>query len=169
MPAKRSTNFKKKPSRGRRSPSFVGLAPSSQHASTTKSRNRAYNTKAERMLQKALREARLRFRVHARELPGCPDIVFSKEQVVVFCDGDFWHGRHWAKRSLRLKSGSNARYWLDKIRYNMARDKRQKNALQRAGWLVIRLWETDVVLDPKTAAERVAKALSRSRHRHRSI
>ncbi|MGH2544322.1 MAG: DUF559 domain-containing protein, partial [Ardenticatenaceae bacterium] len=79
----------------------------------------------------------------------------------VFCDGDFWHGRNWKARYPRLKAGSNARYWVHKIRYNISRDKRQTRELRTAGWTVIRLWETDILRDPIECAMQVLRMLRR--------
>lgn len=159
MPAKRSTNFKVQSSPQRRgaAPSFAGRRPSSLTASTVKGRNRFKNTQAELELRGALSHLGLRFRLHVKSLPGKPDFVFSKPRVAVFCDGDFWHGRNWKARRSRLEKGSNADYWLDKIAYNIARDKRQTRQLEHAGWLVIRIWETDVLRNPGEAAERVQR------------
>src|SRR5439155_7828808 len=163
MPAKRSTNLKVRSSRQRAgdAPSFVGRRATSLFASAVKRRNRSKNTRAELKLRRALSHLGLTFRLHVRSLPGKPDFVFSRARVAVFCDGDFWHGRNWPTRRSRLEKGSNADYWLHKIRYNIARDKRQTRQLKLAGWLVIRVWETDVLRDPGEAAERVRKLIRR--------
>lgn len=166
MPAKRSTNLKKQSSRQRlaKVPSYSGLEPASRSASRTKSRNRSANTRAELQLRKALSSLGLRYRLHVARLPGRPDVVFTRSRVAVFCDGDFWHGRNWRARLSRLKAGTNADYWIDKIRYNMARDKRQTRQLQIAGWAVVRVWETDVLEDPIARARQVVR-LVRKRSR----
>jgi DNA mismatch endonuclease (patch repair protein) len=113
------------------------------------------------MLRKALSQSGLRYKVQVRSLPGRPDVVFSRAQVAVFCDGDFWHGRNWRARRARLIRGSNADYWVHKISYNIARDKRQTRELERAGWVVVRVWETDVLRSPSSVVEKVRKALKR--------
>src|SRR6184192_535308 len=161
MPAKRSTNLKKSSSGQRLCPvpSFAGRAPSSSRASVVKSRNRSKDTRAEVLLRKALTQHGLRYRIHVSSLPGRPDIVFSRPQIAVFCDGDFWHGRNWRARRSRLNRGANADYWTQKIRYNIDRDRRQTRELERAGWVVVRLWETDVLRSPRSAVRRVKEAL----------
>lgn len=98
---------------------------------------------------------------------GKPDMVFRRERVAVFCDGDFWHGRDWRHRSRKLGTGTNASYWLEKIRSNMRRDRRIDRALARAGWQVVRLWETDILKDPSTCAARVEAVLRRIRRLQR--
>jgi DNA mismatch endonuclease (patch repair protein) len=126
-----------------------------------KSRNRSVDTKAELQLRKALSKLGLRYRLHIARLPGRPDVVFTRSRVAVFCDGDFWHGRNWRARRSHLRSGSNSKYWIDKIRYNIARDKRQMRQLQRTGWVVLRIWETDVLEDPPAVARRILRVVEK--------
>lgn len=87
--------------------------------------------------------------------------------MVVFCDGDFWHGRHWARRRSRLLRGANAAYWLEKIRYNMLRDRRQTRMLMASGWHVVRLWETDILSDIDAAVATVTSVLFAQRRKSR--
>jgi DNA mismatch endonuclease (patch repair protein) len=97
----------------------------------------------------------LRFRKNVETMPGKPDLVFSGARVVVFCDGDFWHGREWPFLRERLEQRANASYWIAKIESNIQRDQRHTAQLEEAGWHVIRLWETDIKRDVSAAAERV--------------
>ena len=122
-------------------------------------RNTARGTRCEMVLCAELRRMRLRFSRNVASLPGKPDIVFVEQQVAVFCDGDFWHGRKWSVRKGRLARGSNAKYWVSKIEANVARDKRHRAKLRRAGWRIIRLWESDILKDPEVAAGKVLDAL----------
>jgi DNA mismatch endonuclease (patch repair protein) len=141
-------------------PRFDRLRPSSAGASRIKRRNKARGTEAELALRRQLWTLGLRYRLHARDLPGKPDIVFRRKRVAVFVDGDFWHGRHWEERRSKLASGHNAGYWLAKIGYNRDRDRHNTTLLETAGWRVIRLWETDVKRAPQEAAAIVHAALS---------
>ena len=86
----------------------------------------------------------------------------KKERVVVFVDGDFWHGRNWRQRKKKLKEGSNPEYWAAKIQANIDRDRRQEEELSEAGWTVVRLWETDILDDPAAAAEQIALTLKKA-------
>jgi DNA mismatch endonuclease (patch repair protein) len=180
MPAKRSTNLKRKlryaariggEHHGKRlkkrtkAPSFAKLQSSSQNASRSKKANRAKNTLPELVLRRELQRHGLKCRQHVTDLPGKPEIVFDAEKVVVFCDGDFWPGRNWKARESRLMLGANADYWTAKIRYNILRDKAQTRILRKAGWQVLRLWETDIKRAPQTAAAVILKLLA-SRHSH---
>lgn len=116
--------------------------------STTKERSeqmrkiRATNTKAEVQLRKALYALGYRYRINVKKLPGKPDIVFRKYKVAVFVDGEFWHGHNWAHRKKKLKA--NRGFWIPKIERNMQRDQEVNQALHKAGWTVIRLWEQQV-------------------------
>src|SRR5450755_556474 len=85
----------------------------SEQRSYTMSRIRSRNTKPELVVRKLAHSRGLRFRIHGRRLPGCPDLVFATAKVAVFIDGDFWHG--W--RFPRWKSKLSA-YWEIKITGN---------------------------------------------------
>ena len=92
-------------------------------------------------------------------MPGNPDIVFMRARVAVFCDGDFWHGRNWPQLRKQLARRANPDYWLAKITYNMRRDLRLRRQLRRAGWTIVRCWESQIRENPARQAGRVAKAL----------
>lgn len=79
-----------------------------------------------------------------RSLPGCPDIVFPRVKVAIFCDGDFWHGRDWEERKAKLGQGTNSRYWIAKIARNMERDAENQERLETRGWRVLRFWESEI-------------------------
>ncbi len=82
-----------------------------------------------------------------------------RARVAVFCDGDFWHGRHLEERLLRLAEGHNAGYWVAKIGGNVDRDQRNTLTLEALGWRVLRLWESEILRDPEAAADCVAAAV----------
>lgn len=146
-----------------KAPSFKGLKPASEVASRVKSANRRKDTLHEVLLRSHLWRLGLRFRKNVTALPGKPDIVFSGAKVVVFCDGDFWHGRNWQSRQEKLSRGTNSAYWLAKIASNIERDARNTALLKKAGWRVIRLWETDVKRDPVVAAMHIKKVVAARR------
>jgi len=148
-----------------RAPSFEGFEPSSPGSSRAKKANRKTNTAHERELQRALRGVGLRFQTHRVDLPGKPDIVFPREKLAVFCDGDFWHGRHWLQLRRALLRRANAAYWVAKIGANRARDVRIGRALRREGWAVIRVWETDIRQDSESVASALHRRLESLRRR----
>ncbi len=116
-------------------------------------------------MRSALWRMGLRFRKNVSSLPGKPDIVFSRARVVVFCDGDFWHGRNWPQLQAQLQRGSNPQYWVPKIAYNMERDSLITQALLDAGWTVLRLWEKDIEADLQASVKTVVALLDLSRAR----
>lgn len=105
----------------------------------------------------------MRFRVHSSELIGRPDLVFARSRVVLFVDGDFWHGRavrlHGSRAYRWLFRSSNRAFWVKKIRENIRRDDLVTRMLREEGWRVIRLWESSVLRDPALAAARVASVI----------
>jgi DNA mismatch endonuclease (patch repair protein) len=140
-------------------PRYTSFTPGSETASRIKRRNRSKNTSPELQLRRALWRLGLRYRTHADDLPGKPDVVFRRARVVVFCDGDFWHGRDWRKLQKKLEGSANSAYWLPKIARNRQRDQEQTAELRGQGWHVVRLWEGEVKADPAAAALRVAEAV----------
>ena len=99
------------------------------------------DTRPELILRKALWRKNHRYRVNYKMLPGRPDIVFTKYRVVVFCDGDFWHGHNWALRgmsSLEEELDKYSDYWKNKILRNIERDRENNQALLALGWTVLR-------------------------------
>jgi DNA mismatch endonuclease, patch repair protein len=146
-----------------RAPSYKGFKPASENASKSKKSNRNVQTENEKVLCRELRRLGLYFRMNTPGLPGKPDIVFRSARLVVFCDGDFWHGRNWQSLRQSLNKGTNSVYWLAKIRSNMLRDLRQTKSLKQQGWAVIRVWETDVKHDPSGTAKLIKRVVTRRR------
>jgi DNA mismatch endonuclease, patch repair protein len=128
-----------------------------------RSASRKKDTRCELVLRRELWSRSLRYRLHVAELHGRPDIVFPRERVVVFCDGDFWHGRDLECRLAKLSRGHNSAYWVAKVQCNVARDLENQRVLEAAGWTVVRVWETDVLRTPGHTADRVAKILANLR------
>lgn len=147
------------PSTTLKNPSFKGLKPASEVASRSKRANSAQNTKPEILLRRAMWRLGLRYRINVSTLPGKPDVVLSGARLVIFCDGDFWHGRYWESRREKLRQGWNADYWIAKIQKNMQRDLRNTALLEASGWYVLRLWESDITKDPRSNAKQVQRIL----------
>src|SRR4051812_5651487 len=97
-------------------PRYQGLKPASRAASErARASSKKSGTRCEVALASALRRLRLAPARCVASLPGQPDLVFARQRLVVFCDGDFWHGRGLARRLERLSAGHNAGYWVEKI------------------------------------------------------
>lgn len=112
------------------------------HSPTARSRNmaaiRATNTRPEMILRRALHAEGFRFRLHARDLPGRPDVVLPKHRVAIFVHGCFFHGHEC--HTFRWPT-TRAQFWREKIDGNRERDARQLEALKAAGWRVLTVWE----------------------------
>ena len=100
-----------------------------------------------------MHKAGLRFRLHDRRLPGCPDLVLRKHHTAVFVHGCFWH-RH-IGCPLTTSPKSNLEFWQQKFDGNVRRDRRNTELLEAAGWRVICVWECELRY-PSKLAERIA-------------
>jgi DNA (cytosine-5)-methyltransferase 1 len=118
--------------------------------SETMSRIRSESTGPEVAFQKALRKAGIRsFRICDTNLPGKPDLVLPGKKLVIFIDGDLWHGHQYALRGhvsvqAQFSEVHNARYWSIKLSKNVERDFKNTALLLESGWRVLRFWESDI-------------------------
>lgn len=119
-------------------------------------RIRSKGTTPERIVERELRRHRVYFASHVKTIIGKPDIVFRKKGVAVFIDSDFWHGN--PKRFIPPKT--NVRYWRNKIKRNIERDKSVNLALKKDGWKVIRLWTYDIKLNLDKCIKKILKAIN---------
>ena len=115
-----------------------------QASSAARGASHKYDTKPELYLRRSLWQSGFRYRINVRDLPGKPDIVFRKKRIVIFCDGDFWHGKNWKTSRKKILRGSNSEYWINKIERNILRDKLITRKLRKTGWTVLRFWESDI-------------------------
>jgi len=120
------------------------------------------NTKPERDLRLALHARGLRYRLHAKNLVGRPDLVFPKYRAVVFVHGCFWH-RHEGCRYANTPA-TRPEFWRAKFAANVTRDKRVEAELQAAGWWVATVWECELRTEDgvSSAADRIADWLKRA-------
>ncbi len=84
-----------------------------------------------------------RFRLHRRDLPGKPDLVFPSRRKVIFVHGCFWH-LHGRCREGRIPK-SRQSYWRPKLEGNRERDARSRRKLARLGWACLVIWECETV------------------------
>lgn len=101
------------------------------------------NTKPELLMRRTLFALGLRYRLHDKKLIGRPDIVFRKSKVVVFVDGDWWHGRNYEQNHAKYTP-----FWQEKIKTNMERDIKVNTKLESDGWHVFRIWQKDLEKEP---------------------
>ena len=119
------------------------------------SRIRSRDTGIEKKTAHLLRKNK----IHYRRFPkvfGSPDFAVEKK-VLVFCDGDFWHGYRYSKKKKPPK-----KFWRDKIERNMKRDRKVTRKLRADGWSVVRLWEHDIEKNPGLCLRRILKKIKSS-------
>ncbi len=116
---------------------------------------RSKDTKPEMTVRRLVHAMGYRFRLHVRNLPGCPDIVLPKHRKVIFVHGCFWHG-HTCPRG--APPASNAKFWKEKIAKNRERDDRAEKRLKEEGWKVLSIWECETH-NAASLAKRISRFL----------
>lgn len=112
------------------------------------------NTNIELILRKELFKRGYRYKIKNNQF-GKPDFVFPTQKVAVFCDGDFWHGKDYRKENKNYK-----KFWKDKIKLNMKRDKEVNRKLNKENWTVLRFWKTDILRNLLKCADLIENNLS---------
>ena len=118
------------------------------------SRIRSKNTKPELKLMKALRDKKIWFTRHRKDVFGKPDVVFKRKKVAVFVDSDFWHGRKHLPKS-------NQDFWIAKFERNRKRDIEVNTKLAEQGWVVIRLSDEEVKKNIEECLEKIFKTIGK--------
>jgi len=119
------------------------------------SKIRSENTKVERLIFRELRRRGIYFQKHYKKVRGKPDIALPSKKKAIFIDGDFWHGRNFPKQRKRLPK----KYWLAKIENNARNDRRNRLALRRVGWKILRVWEKETIKDPEKVMKKIINFL----------
>lgn len=117
------------------------------------------NTKPEMTVRRLTHTMGYRYRLHRKELPGKPDLVFPSRRKVIFVHGCFWHG-HDCRRGARTPK-TNRDYWQAKIGRNKARDEKSRTSLSAAQWDVLTIWECEIK-EPSVLKRRIARFLNRA-------
>ncbi|MEY9562246.1 very short patch repair endonuclease [Sinorhizobium fredii] len=118
------------------------MPETAQHRSWTMSQVKSKDTSPEMTVRRLLHSMGYRYRLHGKNLPGKPDLVFAGRKKVIFIHGCFWHG-HDCKRGARIPS-TRQDYWLAKVGRNKERDARNVSSLEQAGWSVLTVWECEL-------------------------
>lgn len=103
------------------------------------SRIRDKNTKPEIIVRQLVRQMGIGYRLHVKDLPGKPDLVFRKHKKIIFVHGCFWH-MHACKYG-RVVPKTNAEFWQAKRLSNKLRDTKNKKELKKLGWSILVIWE----------------------------
>ncbi|WP_223481241.1 MULTISPECIES: very short patch repair endonuclease [unclassified Pseudomonas] len=110
-----------------------------EHRSKIMSMIKSKNTKPEMLVRSVCHEMGLRYRLHRKDLPGTPDLVFPRHRLCIFVHGCFWHRHPGCKYAYTPKSRLD--FWLPKLARNVERDLAAQQALQALGWRVAIIWE----------------------------
>lgn len=119
------------------------------------------NTKPELTLRRRLHRLGYRFRLHRKDLPGRPDLVFPSKGKVIFVHGCFWHSHDC--RYGQVVPRTNAEFWSEKRKRTMERDAQQLAELRALGWSVLVIWECEL-RDVDTAVSRAVEFLEKQSH-----
>jgi len=120
--------------------------------------NKKRDSKPELFVRRLLHALGYRYRLHARDLPGSPDIVFRSRHKVIFVHGCFWHQHPDARCPLRTHPRSNIQYWRPKLSRNRERDKENEKKLADIGWTYLTVWECELK-EPAVLRARLVKFL----------
>ena len=115
------------------------------------------NTRPEIFVRRLLHSLGFRFRLHGKDLPGSPDIVFRSRKKVVFVHGCFWHRHQGCTKSATPKTRTD--FWNTKFQANEARDATVQNMLLKMGWEYLIVWECELN-EPKLLSQKLCKFLS---------
>ncbi len=126
----------------------------SERRSWNMSRIRGRDTAPEMLLRSLLHRAGFRFRLHAKQLPGRPDVVLPRYRTAIFVHGCFWH-RHPGCRNATSPT-TRREFWQEKFEGNVSRDARNRAALEAAGWTVLTVWECELKADAEGVVRRLA-------------
>jgi DNA mismatch endonuclease (patch repair protein) len=115
------------------------------------------DSKPEIVVRRLAHRLRYRFRLHRRDLPGTPDMVFPILRKIIFVHGCFWHRHRGCNRTTTPKT--RKAFWADKFKSNIERDKVKQRQLKALGWDVLVIWECQT-FDLTNLAERLSSFLS---------
>ena len=135
------------------------LTPAQRRKNMQRVRNK--DSQIEWQLRRALWHAGLRYRKNVREVFGCPDVVFLRVKVAVFCDSEFWHGYDWENRKHDFKSRQE--FWIPKIERNMARDREVNARLAAEGWTVLRFFGKEIKRNVDECVRIIAEVVARKK------
>lgn len=115
-----------------------------EHRSWTMSQVRGKDTSPEIAVRRLVRELGFGYRLHAKDLPGKPDLVFRGRRKAIFVHGCFWHRHPDPACKLARLPKSNVDFWETKLTNNFERDKRNEAALRTRGWKTMTVWECQI-------------------------
>lgn len=121
--------------------------------------NTKKDTSIEVFFRKALWHRNVRFRKNCMHILGTPDIAIKKYRLIVFLDGDFWHGRDY--HGVR----NHKKFWDEKIKRNRERDLEYTIRLRDEGWIVLRFWESEIRNDLDRCVDTVVETIDKAKRK----
>ena len=117
------------------------------------SRIRSKNTKIDIRMKKIISSIGCKYEMYPKMF-GSPDFLIRQKGIVIFCDGDFWHGYKYGSGKKPAK-----KFWRHKIESNMKRDRRVSRFLRSEGWSVLRFWEHDIEKRPEVCKRKLLRKI----------
>ena len=102
-----------------------------------------------------LKKNKIFFQNHYSKIAGKPDIAIPSKKIAVFIDGDFWHGYRFESWKRRIPK----KYWREKIKNNILRDRNKRAFLRRRGWKIMRIWGHEILKKTEKTLEKIAEFL----------
>lgn len=124
-------------------------------------------TKIEVLFAQLLTQSGVRYTKNDKTVFGCPDFCFRGSKIVIFLDGDFWHGHDWENRKSDHKS--NIDFWIKKIERNIQRDKDVNETLINTGWKVLRFWESDIKKNPAECLNQALRLINEQNKNNKNM
>ncbi len=122
------------------------------------SRIRSKNTKPEKILRSLLHKQGYRFRIHRKDLPGKPDIIFPSKKIAIYVHGCFWHFHNDCPEGKIPKT--NSQFWELKFDKNIKRDKKHLREMHRNKWKTLVVWECQIEKRPEHILKKIIKTLN---------
>ncbi len=132
---------------------------SKERRSENMRRIRSTGMKPEMLVRRLSHALGYRHRLHRKELPGKPDLVYPGRRKVIFVHGCFWHQHADPSCKIARRPKSNLDYWIPKLERNMERDVRNQEELRASGWEVMTVWECEAREAQKQGPEKLAARL----------
>ena len=135
------------------------LPPKNDAIKHTMCSNTSKDTSIEILLRRAIYRRGIRYRKNVKSILGEPDIAIKKYKLLVFCDGDFWHG------NIYQGVKTHKQYWDEKIKRNRERDLEYTIRLRDEGWNVLRFWESDIKNNLEACVNEIVNIINKKRKR----
>lgn len=141
--------------------SLISPLASSAAVTAVMRANKKKDSRPELAVRQALYRLGYRYRLHAHDLPGNPDIVLRGRKMVIFVHGCFWHQHQDSRCPLRSHPKSNTHYWRPKLLRNQERDRENEKRVAQIGWRSLTIWECELGNLP-AVEEKLSRFLSKS-------